>query len=126
MGGDCLNTGCVPSKALLRSAKLLSHIARAKELGIADASARFDFADVMDRVRRVVTTIEPHDSIERYTGLGGEVVAGRARITSPWTVEVQTAAGSRTSRSSSASSRKSRASSILARGSCLPATATCS
>jgi pyruvate/2-oxoglutarate dehydrogenase complex dihydrolipoamide dehydrogenase (E3) component/uncharacterized membrane protein YdjX (TVP38/TMEM64 family) len=96
MGGDCLNTGCVPSKALLRSAKLLSHIARAKELGIAEASARFDFADVMDRVRRVVTTIEPHDSIERYTGLGVEVVEGRARITSPWTVEVQTAAGPRT------------------------------
>ncbi|HUU33348.1 MAG TPA: FAD-dependent oxidoreductase [Vicinamibacterales bacterium] len=95
MGGDCLNTGCVPSKALLRSAKLLSHIARARELGIAEASARVDFADVMDRVRRVVTAIEPHDSIARYTGLGVEVVEGRAQITSPWTVEVQTASGPR-------------------------------
>ncbi len=96
MGGDCLNTGCVPSKALLRSAKLLSHIARAKDLGIAEASARFDFAEVMARIQRVVATIEPHDSVARYTGLGVDVVEGRARITSPWTVEVQTAAGPRT------------------------------
>ncbi len=96
MGGDCLNTGCVPSKALLRSAKLLSHIARSKEFGIASATATFDFADVMARVRRVVTTIEPHDSVERYTGLGVEVVQGRARLTSPWTVDVQTDAGPRT------------------------------
>ena len=96
MGGDCLNTGCVPSKALLRSAKLLSHMARSREFGIADATARVDFAQVMDRVQRVVTAIEPHDSPERYTGLGVEVVAGTARITSPWTVAVETAAGSRT------------------------------
>ncbi|MDH4062782.1 MAG: FAD-dependent oxidoreductase [Acidobacteriota bacterium] len=96
MGGDCLNTGCVPSKALIRSAKLLSHIERAKELGIAEASARFDFADVMERVARVVRTVEPHDSVERYTGLGVDVVEGRARITSPWTVDVQTTTGPRT------------------------------
>ncbi len=96
MGGDCLNTGCVPSKALIRSAKLLSHIARSKEMGIAEASARFDFADVMDRVNRVVATVEPHDSVARYTGLGVEVVEGRAHITSPWTVDVQTASGPRT------------------------------
>ena len=95
MGGDCLNTGCVPSKALLRSAKLLSHIARAKEFGIAQAGARFDFAEVMERVQRVVRQIEPHDSVERYTGLGVECVEGTAKITSPWTVEVQTAAGPR-------------------------------
>ena len=93
MGGDCLNTGCVPSKAMIRSAKLLSHIARSRELGIAHASASFDFADVMERVQRVVTAIEPHDSVERYTGLGVDVIEGSARITSPWTVEVQTAAG---------------------------------
>jgi dihydrolipoamide dehydrogenase len=93
MGGDCLNTGCVPSKAMIRSAKLLSHIARSRELGIAQASASFDFTDVMERVQRVITTIEPHDSVERYTGLGVDVVKGTARITSPWTVEVQTAAG---------------------------------
>jgi dihydrolipoamide dehydrogenase len=96
MGGDCLNTGCVPSKALIRSAKLLSHIARSKELGIAEASARFDFADVMQRVQRVVTAIEPHDSVERYSGLGVEVIEGTAKISSPWTVEVQTAAGAQT------------------------------
>jgi pyruvate/2-oxoglutarate dehydrogenase complex dihydrolipoamide dehydrogenase (E3) component/uncharacterized membrane protein YdjX (TVP38/TMEM64 family) len=93
MGGDCLNTGCVPSKAMIRSAKLLSHIARSKELGIAHASASFDFADVMERVQRVIRAIEPHDSIERYTGLGVDVIEGTAMITSPWTVEVQTAAG---------------------------------
>jgi pyruvate/2-oxoglutarate dehydrogenase complex dihydrolipoamide dehydrogenase (E3) component/uncharacterized membrane protein YdjX (TVP38/TMEM64 family) len=96
MGGDCLNTGCVPSKALIRSAKLLSHIARSKSLGIADASARFDFADLMDRVQRVIRAIEPHDSVERYTALGVECIEGTARITSPWTVDVQTAAGPKT------------------------------
>ena len=96
MGGDCLNTGCVPSKAMIRSAKLLSHIARSRELGIAHASAKFDFADVMERVQRVVSAIEPHDSVERYTGLGVDVIEGSAKITSPWTVEVQTSAGART------------------------------
>ena len=96
MGGDCLNTGCVPSKALIRSAKLLSHMARSKEFGIERASATFDFADVMERVSRVVRTIEPHDSVERYTGLGVEVIEGTARITSPWTVDVLTAAGPKT------------------------------
>ncbi len=96
LGGDCLNTGCVPSKALIRSAKLLSHIARSKEFGIEQASATFDFADVMERVARVVRTVEPHDSVERYTGLGVEVIEGTARITSPWTVEVLTTAGPKT------------------------------
>jgi dihydrolipoamide dehydrogenase len=96
MGGDCLNTGCVPSKALLRSAKLLSHIARSKEFGIDQASASFDFAEVMARVQRVVKTVEPHDSVERYTALGVDCVEGTAKITSPWTVEVATAAGPRT------------------------------
>ena len=96
MGGDCLNTGCVPSKALIRSAKLLSHIRRAKEFGIRTASADFDFADVMERVQRVVKTVEPHDSAERYAGLGVEVINGEARIASPWTVEVRTAEGVRT------------------------------
>jgi pyruvate/2-oxoglutarate dehydrogenase complex dihydrolipoamide dehydrogenase (E3) component/uncharacterized membrane protein YdjX (TVP38/TMEM64 family) len=96
MGGDCLNTGCVPSKALIRSAKLLSHIARSKEFGIASAAAQFDFAEVMARVQRVVKSVEPHDSVERYTGLGVEVVEGTAKITSPWTVQVQTATGPKT------------------------------
>jgi dihydrolipoamide dehydrogenase len=96
MGGDCLNTGCVPSKALIRSAKLLSHIRRSGEFGIRSAHADFDFADVMDRVQRVVRTIEPHDSVERYTGLGVECLLGEARITSPYTVEVRTDTGTRT------------------------------
>ncbi|HEX9181125.1 MAG TPA: VTT domain-containing protein, partial [Burkholderiales bacterium] len=72
MGGDCLNTGCVPSKALLRSAKFLSHLRRSKEFGIERADARFEFAEVMERVRQVVRAVEPHDSVERYTGLGVE------------------------------------------------------
>ena len=88
MGGDCLNTGCVPSKALIRSAKFLSHMRRSREFGIRSASADFDFADVMARVQAIVRQVEPHDSIERYTGLGVDVVSGTARITGPWTVEV--------------------------------------
>jgi len=88
MGGDCLNTGCVPSKALLRSAKLVWQIRQAHKYGIRTASAEFDFAEVMERVQRVVRTVEPHDSVERYTGLGVECIRGEARITSPWTVEV--------------------------------------
>ncbi|MCK0507673.1 FAD-dependent oxidoreductase [Aromatoleum anaerobium] len=88
MGGDCLNTGCVPSKALIRSAKLLSHIRRAKEFGIREATADFDFADVMARVHAIIRTVEPHDSVERYTDLGVEVIEGRAKIVSPWEVEI--------------------------------------
>ena len=93
MGGDCLNTGCVPSKALIRTTKLLAQIRRAREFGIKSASAEVEFADVMERVQRIVKTIEPHDSVERYTGLGAECLAGEAKITSPWTVEVKTAGG---------------------------------
>jgi pyruvate/2-oxoglutarate dehydrogenase complex dihydrolipoamide dehydrogenase (E3) component/uncharacterized membrane protein YdjX (TVP38/TMEM64 family) len=88
LGGDCLNTGCVPSKALIRSAKFLSHVARAGEFGIGKASAQVDFAAVMERVQRVVRAIEPHDSVERYTGLGVEVIEGSAKIVSPWEVEL--------------------------------------
>ncbi len=88
MGGDCLNTGCVPSKALIRSAKLLDQIRRSGELGIRHASAEFDFADVMERVQRVIARIEPHDSAERYEALGVECLAGEAQVTSPWTVRV--------------------------------------
>jgi pyruvate/2-oxoglutarate dehydrogenase complex dihydrolipoamide dehydrogenase (E3) component/uncharacterized membrane protein YdjX (TVP38/TMEM64 family) len=96
MGGDCLNTGCVPSKALIRSARLLSQIRRSGEFGIKWASAEFDFADIMERVQRVVKAIEPHDSMERYTALGVECIEGEAKITSPWTVDVTTADGTRT------------------------------
>ncbi len=88
MGGDCLNTGCVPSKSLLRSAKMLSYISRAEQFGLKSAHAEFDFADVMERVQRVIRAIEPHDSVERYTGLGVDCVAGDATITSPWSVRV--------------------------------------
>ena len=88
MGGDCLNTGCVPSKALIRSAKFLSHVGRANEFGCRHASADFSFAQVMERVQQVVRTIEPHDSVERYTGLGVEVIEGSAKIVSPWEVAV--------------------------------------
>ena len=88
LGGDCLNTGCVPSKALIRSAKFLSHTRRAAEFGCRSASADFSFAEVMERVQRVVRDIEPHDSVERYTGLGVDVIEGNAKIVSPWEVEV--------------------------------------
>ncbi len=96
MGGECLYLGCVPSKALIRSAKFLSHARRARELGMTSADVKFDFAQVMERVQRVVTTIEPHDSIERYTKLGVDCVIGEAKITSPWAVEITTATGKRT------------------------------
>lgn len=88
MGGDCLNHGCVPSKALIHTAAFLQQVKNAASLGIASATADYRFSDVMARVQRVIRTIEPHDSIERYTRLGVEVIEGHARITSPWTVEV--------------------------------------
>ena len=88
MGGDCLNTGCVPSKALIRSAKFLSHVKRASEFGMRDAKADFEFADVMERVQRVIREIEPHDSAKRYSGLGVECIQGEAKILSPWEVRV--------------------------------------
>jgi pyruvate/2-oxoglutarate dehydrogenase complex dihydrolipoamide dehydrogenase (E3) component/uncharacterized membrane protein YdjX (TVP38/TMEM64 family) len=94
MGGDCLNTGCVPSKALIRSARLLSELRHAEALGIRGAPAQCDFPQVMERVQRVVQRVAPHDSVERYTGLGVEVIQGSARLLSPWEVEVRQADGS--------------------------------
>ncbi len=88
MGGDCLNTGCVPSKALIKSARVLAQMRRAADYGLRSPALDFDFAQVMERVQRVVHAVEPHDSVERYTGLGVECIQGEARITSPWTVEV--------------------------------------
>ena len=88
MGGDCLNTGCVPSKALIRSAKILNYFKRAKEFGLDAHPVSFDFAKVMERVQRVIQEIEPHDSVERYSGLGVECIKGEARIHSPYEVEV--------------------------------------
>ena len=88
MGGDCLNTGCVPSKALIRSAKILSYIRRAQEFGLDSIDAKFDFARVMERVSRVIAKIEPHDSRERYAGLGVDCIEGSAKIISPYEVGV--------------------------------------
>lgn len=88
MGGDCLNTGCVPSKALLRSAKMISYARRFAEFGFKRADIEFDFADIMERVQRIIKKVEPHDSVERYTKLGVDCMQGEARITSPYTVEV--------------------------------------
>lgn len=91
MGGDCLNRGCVPSKALIASAKLLHQINRASDYGINRASVDFadaDFADVMQRVRAIIDAIAPHDSIARYESLGVQVIKGRARITSKHSVTV--------------------------------------
>ena len=88
MGGDCLNTGCVPSKALIRSAKMLSYARRAKEFGFDSGNIEFDFSRVMERVHQVIAKIAPHDSVERYTQLGVECISGEAKITSPYTVEV--------------------------------------
>ena len=96
MGGDCLNTGCVPSKALIRSARWLAQLKRSQEFGIKQAHAAFDFADVMERVQSVIKTVEPHDSIDRYNKLGVNVVIGDARITSPWEIQVKTAEGEKT------------------------------
>ena len=94
MGGDCLNYGCVPSKALIRSAKAMKQLRNAHTLGIQDVLGEVDFAGVMRRVHEVIGAIEPHDSVERYTSLGVEVLKGHARITSPWTVEIRQADGS--------------------------------
>lgn len=88
MGGDCLNTGCVPSKAIIRSGRIMSYIRRAKEFGIEGAQGRVDFAQVMERVQGIIKTIEPHDSVERFTSLGVECVIGEATIESPYTVSV--------------------------------------
>ena len=88
MGGDCLNTGCVPSKALIRTAGLLAQINRAAEFGVRHVEVDYAFSDVMERVQRIIKTIAPHDSIVRYTALGVDVIHGSANITSPNTVEV--------------------------------------
>ena len=88
MGGDCLNTGCVPSKTLIRSAAVAHEVATASEFGVLARSEGIDFGRVMQRVREAIASIEPKDSVERYTGLGVDCVAGDARLVDPWTVEV--------------------------------------
>ncbi len=88
MGGDCLHTGCVPSKALIRAAKYVHQIQRARDYGMRGATVDYDFAEIMDRVHRIIKTIEPHDSVERYNQLGVECIHGQARITSPYSVAI--------------------------------------
>jgi pyruvate/2-oxoglutarate dehydrogenase complex dihydrolipoamide dehydrogenase (E3) component/uncharacterized membrane protein YdjX (TVP38/TMEM64 family) len=93
MGGDCLNYGCVPSKALIRSAKLAHQMRHAGTWGLQDVQPSFRFAGVMQRIQEVIRTVEPHDSPERFRSLGVDVVAGHARIVDPWTVEITGAGG---------------------------------
>ncbi|MDO6462325.1 FAD-dependent oxidoreductase [Granulosicoccaceae sp. 1_MG-2023] len=88
MGGDCLNTGCVPSKALIRSAAAAHAVRESARFGIHSGEPQTDFAAVMARVHEVISKIEPHDSVERYTALGVECVQGEAKLLDPWTVEV--------------------------------------
>jgi dihydrolipoamide dehydrogenase len=88
MGGDCLNTGCVPSKALIRSARIAAYLQRSDEFGLHADNIRVDFAKVMRRVQHIIEKIAPHDSVERYTSLGVECVRGSAVIRSPYCVEV--------------------------------------
>lgn len=88
MGGDCLNTGCVPSKALIRSSKVIHYRDRAQDFGLESIDVKFDFAKIMERIQNVIKKIEPHDSVERYTGLGVDCITGAAKILSPWEIEV--------------------------------------
>ncbi len=88
MGGDCLNFGCVPSKALIKSAKLASQMKHGSKYGLTDTTAQFSFKAVMQRIHHVIAEIAPHDSVERFTGLGVDVVQGYAKIVNPWTVEI--------------------------------------
>lgn len=93
MGGDCLNYGCVPSKALIKSASVAKQMQSAERYGLVGSSPEFSFRTLMQRVNDIIKAIEPHDSIERYTGLGVEVLQGHARLIDPWTVEINNAEG---------------------------------
>jgi pyruvate/2-oxoglutarate dehydrogenase complex dihydrolipoamide dehydrogenase (E3) component/uncharacterized membrane protein YdjX (TVP38/TMEM64 family) len=93
MGGDCLNYGCVPSKALIKSAKVAHQMREAHRYGLEAVEPRFSFQKVMQRVHEVIRTVEPHDSVERYTDLGVEVLQGYGRIVDPWTVEIELSDG---------------------------------
>jgi pyruvate/2-oxoglutarate dehydrogenase complex dihydrolipoamide dehydrogenase (E3) component/uncharacterized membrane protein YdjX (TVP38/TMEM64 family) len=93
MGGDCLYTGCVPSKSLIKSAGMMDHARRFPEYGLEPVEARADFPAVMERIQNVIRKIEPHDSIERYESLGVDCRTGHARLISPWEVEIDGDAG---------------------------------
>ena len=88
MGGDCLNYGCVPSKALIKSAKVAQQMRHADAYGLEASEPRFSFRAVMARVNDIIAAVEPHDSVERYTALGVDVVKGYAKVIDPWTVEI--------------------------------------
>lgn len=88
MGGDCLNTGCVPSKALIKSAKIFGIAKNSKKYGINNVNIDFNFSEIMERVQNVIKKIEPHDSVERYSSLGVDCLKGNAKIISPWEVKV--------------------------------------
>ena len=95
MGGDCLNYGCVPSKALIKSARVAHQMRHAENYGLSATDPQFSFRTVMARVHAVIAAIAPHDSVERYTALGVEVLQGHARIVDPWTVEITSAGDDR-------------------------------
>ncbi|MFN6978466.1 MAG: VTT domain-containing protein, partial [Gemmobacter sp.] len=88
MGGDCLNYGCVPSKALIKSARVAHQMRHADRYGLAPVAPTVGFPAVMERVHRIIAAIAPNDSVERYTALGVEVLEGHARLIDPWTVEI--------------------------------------
>ncbi len=88
MGGDCLNYGCVPSKALIKSAKLAHQMRHGEKYGLSDTTPTFSFKTVMQRIQAIIQAIEPHDSVERYTGLGVEVLQGYGKLINPWTVAI--------------------------------------
>ncbi|WP_323750082.1 FAD-dependent oxidoreductase [Marinobacter sp.] len=89
MGGDCLNTGCVPSKALIRSAKAADTMRHANRYGLESVPVQASFKRIMDRVKNVIAEVEPHDSPERYQKLGVDCIAGEASFVSPWELEVR-------------------------------------
>lgn len=89
MGGDCLNYGCVPSKALIKSAKVAHQMRHAENYGLNSSEPTFSFKKVMARIHDVIAKIEPHDSVERYSKMGVDVVQGYAKLIDPWTVEIQ-------------------------------------
>lgn len=89
MGGDCLNYGCVPSKAVIKSAKIAEQIRHGENYGLENATPQFSFKKVMARVHKVIADVAPHDSVERYTDLGVDVVKGYGKLIDPWTVEIK-------------------------------------
>lgn len=94
MGGDCLNYGCVPSKALIKSARVAHQMRDAQRYGLTSVEPELSFREVMKRIHAIIAEIEPHDSVKRYTALGVEVIKGYARLIDPWTVEITDSDGS--------------------------------